>query len=173
MNVVVKIFFIEGDYKICDIMLVDWGCKELDIVEYEMLGLMLICCKYQVELLLKGVCVIGLLYMIIQIVVLIEILKDIGVDVCWVLCNIFLIQDYVVVVIVVIGILVFVWKGEILEEYWDCILDVLIFILVDGILIGLELVVDDGGDVILLIYKGYELENGSDWVNIFFVLYEE
>ena len=25
--------------------------------------------------------------------------------------------------------------------------------------------VDDGGDVTLLIHKGYELENGSDWVN--------
>ena len=24
---------------------------------------------------------------------------------------------------------------------------------------------DDGGDVTLLIHKGYELENGSDWVN--------
>jgi adenosylhomocysteinase len=30
---------------------------------------------------------------------------------------------------------------------------------------GPQLVVDDGGDVTLLIHKGYELENGSDWVN--------
>jgi adenosylhomocysteinase len=30
---------------------------------------------------------------------------------------------------------------------------------------GPELIVDDGGDATLLIHKGYELENGSDWVN--------
>ena len=30
---------------------------------------------------------------------------------------------------------------------------------------GPQLVVDDGGDVTLLIHKGYELEEGNDWVN--------
>ncbi len=31
--------------------------------------------------------------------------------------------------------------------------------------LGPQLIVDDGGDATLLIHKGYELENGSDWVN--------
>jgi adenosylhomocysteinase len=56
---------------------------------------------------------------------------------------------------------VFAWKGETLEEYWDCTLDAVTF--PGGK--GPELVVDDGGDVTLLIHKGYELENGSKWVN--------
>ena len=30
---------------------------------------------------------------------------------------------------------------------------------------GPQLIVDDGGDATLLIHKGYELENGSNWVN--------
>lgn len=60
---------------------------------------------------------------------------------------------------------VFAWKGETLEEYWDCTLDALTFTLPDGTQTGPELVVDDGGDVTLLIHKGYELENGSTWVD--------
>lgn len=59
----------------------------------------------------------------------------------------------------------FAWKGETLEEYWDCTLDALTFTLPDGTQTGPELVVDDGGDVTLLIHKGYELENGSTWVD--------
>src|SRR5690606_20730314 len=60
---------------------------------------------------------------------------------------------------------VFAWKGETLEEYWDCTLDALTFTLPDGTLTGPELLIDDGGDVTLLSHKGYELENGSTWVN--------
>ncbi len=59
----------------------------------------------------------------------------------------------------------FAWKGETLEEYWDCTLAALTFTAADGTLLGPELVVDDGGDVTLLIHKGYELENGSTWVD--------
>src|SRR3546814_1423489 len=35
----------------------------------------------------------------------------------------------------------------------------------DLTLTGPELVVDDGGDVTLLIHKGYELEQGDKWVD--------
>src|SRR5690606_5971241 len=61
---------------------------------------------------------------------------------------------------------VFAWKGETLEEYWDCTLDALSFPDGKGGFLGPQLVVDDGGDVTLLIHKGYELEQGDEsWVN--------
>ena len=47
-----------------------------------------------------------------------------------------------------------------LEEYWDCTLLALSH--QDGQ--GPQLIVDDGGDATLLIHKGFELENGSEWV---------
>lgn len=165
MNAVAKTFSTEGDYKIADIKLADWGRKELDIAEHEMPGLMSIRRKHAATLPLKGVRVTGSLHMTIQTAVLIETLKDIGADVRWASCNIFSTQDHAAAAIAASGTPVFAWKGESLEEYWDCTLDALTFTLPDGTLTGPELVVDDGGDVTLLIHKGYELENGSDWVN--------
>ncbi|GAB1408722.1 adenosylhomocysteinase [Thermomonas brevis] len=109
--------------------------------------------------------VTGSLHMTIQTAVLIETLKDIGADVRWASCNIFSTQDHAAAAIAATGTPVFAWKGETLEEYWDCTLDALTFTLPDGTLTGPELVVDDGGDVTLLIHKGLELEQGSDWVN--------
>jgi adenosylhomocysteinase len=79
----------------------------------------------------------------------------------WASCNIFSTQDHAAAAIAAAGIPVFAWKGETLEEYWWCTQQAVTF--PDGK--GPELVVDDGGDVTLLIHKGYELENGSDWVN--------
>jgi len=165
MNAVAKTFSTEGDYKVADISLADWGRKELDIAEHEMPGLMSIRRKHAATLPLKGVRVTGSLHMTIQTAVLIETLKDIGADVRWASCNIFSTQDHAAAAIAKSGTPVFAWKGESLEEYWDCTLDALTFTLPDGTLTGPELVVDDGGDVTLLIHKGYELENGSDWVN--------
>ncbi|MCF7749494.1 adenosylhomocysteinase [Bacillus subtilis subsp. subtilis] len=165
MNAVAKTFSTEGDYKIADITLADWGRKELDIAEHEMPGLMSIRRKHAATLPLKGVRVTGSLHMTIQTAVLIETLKDIGADVRWASCNIFSTQDHAAAAIAKSGTPVFAWKGESLEEYWDCTLDALTFTLPDGTLTGPELVVDDGGDVTLLIHKGFELENGSDWVN--------
>lgn len=165
MNAVAKTFSTEGDYKIRDITLADWGRKELDIAEHEMPGLMSIRRKYAAAKPLKGVRVTGSLHMTIQTAVLIETLKDIGGDVRWASCNIFSTQDQAAAAIAATGTPVFAWKGETLEEYWDCTLEALTFKAADGTLLGPELVVDDGGDVTLLIHKGYELENGSDWVN--------
>ncbi len=165
MNAVAKTFSTEGDYKIRDISLADWGRKEIDIAEHEMPGLMSIRRKYAASQPLKGVRVTGSLHMTIQTAVLIETLKDIGGDVRWASCNIFSTQDQAAAAIAATGTPVFAWKGETLEEYWDCTLEALTFKASDGTLLGPELVVDDGGDVTLLIHKGYELENGSDWVN--------
>ena len=166
MNAVAKTFSTGGDYKVADISLAGWGRKELDIAEHEMPGLMSIRRKYAATTPLKGVRVTGSLHMTIQTAVLIETLKDIGADVRWASCNIFSTQDHAAAAIAATGTPVFAWKGETLEEYWDCTLDALTFTLPDGTLTGPQLVVDDGGDVTLLIHKGYELEQGDDsWVN--------
>ena len=158
MNAVAKI---KPDYKVADITLADWGRRELDIAEHEMPGLMSIRQKYAAARPLNGVRVTGSLHMTIQTAVLIETLKDIGADVRWASCNIFSTQDHAAAAIAVTGTPVFAWKGETLEEYWDCTLDAVTF--PGGK--GPELVVDDGGDVTLLLHKGYEMEQGSDWVN--------
>ena len=160
MNAVVK-NSPNTDYKIADIKLADFGRKEIDIAEHEMPGLMSIRKKHAANLPLKGVRVTGSLHMTIQTAVLIETLKDIGADVRWASCNIFSTQDHAAAAIAATGTPVFAWKGETLEEYWDCTLDALTF--PGGK--GPQLVVDDGGDVTLLIHKGFELENGSKWVD--------
>jgi adenosylhomocysteinase len=152
---------ITPDYKVADLSLADWGRKEIDIAEQEMPGLMSIRKKYAAAQPLKGVRVTGSLHMTIQTAVLIETLKDVGADVRWASCNIFSTQDHAAAAIAATGTPVFAWKGETLEEYWDCTLEAVSF--PNGQ--GPQLVVDDGGDVTLLIHKGYELENGSDWVN--------
>lgn len=153
MNVIIdfKVFI---DYVVVDMVLVGWGCKEFNIVEIEMLGFVQICDEYKVQQLLKGVCIVGLLYMMIQMGVLIEMLKVFGVDVCWVLCNIFLIQDYVVVVIVEVGMLVFVFKGELFDEYWEFLY--CIFEWLNGEFVNM--IFDDGGDVMLLLIFGLKVE---------------
>lgn len=161
MNAQIKTFSTEGDYKVADISLADWGRKEIDIAEHEMPGLMSIRKKYAASKPLKGVRVTGSLHMTIQTAVLIETLKDVGADVRWASCNIFSTQDHAAAAIAATGTPVFAWKGESLEEYWDCTLDAVTF--PGGK--GPELVVDDGGDVTLLIHKGYELEQGSKWVD--------
>jgi adenosylhomocysteinase len=160
MNAVVK-NTPNTDYKIADITLAEFGRKEIDIAEHEMPGLMSIRKKYAPSLPLKGVRVTGSLHMTIQTAVLIETLKDIGADVRWASCNIFSTQDHAAAAIAATGTPVFAWKGETLEEYWDCTLDAVTF--PGGK--GPELVVDDGGDVTMLIHKGYELEKGSKWVD--------
>jgi adenosylhomocysteinase len=151
------------DYKVSDMQLgeAEWGRKEIDIAEHEMPGLMSIRKKHAAAKPLKGVRVTGSLHMTIQTAVLIETLKDIGADVRWASCNIFSTQNHAAQAIAATGTPVFAWKGETLEEYWDCTLDAVTF--PGGK--GPELVVDDGGDVTLLIHKGYELEQGSTWVD--------
>ena len=165
MNAQARTFSQDGDYKIADITLADWGRKEIDIAEHEMPGLMSIRRKHADEAPLKGVRVTGSLHMTIQTAVLIETLIALGAEVRWSSCNIFSTQDQAAAAIAAAGIPVFAWKGETLEEYWDCTLDALSFPDGNGGFLGPQLVVDDGGDVTLLIHKGYELENGSDWVD--------
>src|SRR5277367_6288385 len=149
------------EYKVADIALADWGRKEINIAEAEMPGLMSIRNKYAKEKPLAGVRVTGSLHMTIQTAVLIETLVDLGASVRWASCNIFSTQDHAAAAIAAAGIPVFAWKGESLEDYWWCTDQALSH--PDGL--GPQLIVDDGGDATLLIHKGYELENGSGWVN--------
>jgi len=151
----------ELKYKVADMSLADWGRKEITIAEQEMPGLMAIRNKYAAEKPLAGVRVTGSLHMTIQTAVLIETLKSLGAEVRWASCNIFSTQDHAAAAIAATGVPVFAWKGESLEDYWDC--TYLALSHKGGK--GPELVVDDGGDVTLLIHKGYQLEEGDGWVN--------
>ena len=148
------------DYRVADIELAEWGRREISIAEHEMPGLMATRRKYAADKPLEGVRIMGSLHMTIQTAVLIETLKDLGANVRWCSCNIFSTQDHAAAAIAATGVPVFAWKGETLEEYWQCTLDALTW--PDGK--GPELIVDDGGDATLLIHKGADLEEGSEWI---------
>src|SRR6202167_2225846 len=152
---------LESDFKVADLGLADWGRKEIIIAEQEMPGLMAIRNKYAAEKPLAGVRITGSLHMTIQTAVLIETLVELGAKVRWASCNIFSTQDHAAAAIAAAGVPVFAWKGESLEDYWWCTAQALDH----GEGKGPQLVVDDGGDVTLLIHKGYELEEGDGWVN--------
>ena len=148
------------DFKVKDLSLAEWGRKAIDIAEHEMPGLMSIRRKYAPQKPLKGVRVTGSLHMTVETAVLIETLRDLGASVRWASCNIFSTQDHAAAAIAKAGLPVFAWKGETLEEYWDCTLDAV----THPNETGPQLVVDDGGDVTLLIHKGYQFEEGDKWV---------
>ena len=149
------------DYKVRDISLADFGRKEIEIAEHEMPGLMATRAKYGPEKPLQGVRIMGSLHMTIQTAVLIETLVALGAEVRWVSCNIFSTQDHAASAVAAAGIPVFAWKGETLEEYWWCTWQAL----VNPAGLGPQLIVDDGGDATLLIHKGYEMENGAEWIH--------
>ncbi|HBJ84963.1 MAG TPA: adenosylhomocysteinase, partial [Verrucomicrobiales bacterium] len=134
-----------SDYLVKDISLAEFGRKELDIAESEMPGLMATREKYGPLKPLKGVRITGSLHMTIQTGVLIETLKELGADVRWASCNIFSTQDHAAAAIAASGTPVFAWKGETLEEYWDCTWKAIMFPKDKGP----QLIVDDGGDVTL------------------------
>ena len=156
------------EFNVKDLSLNDWGRKEIEIAEKEMPGLMSIRARYGKVKPLQGVRIMGSLHMTIQTAVLIETLVELGADVRWASCNIFSTQDHAAAAIAVgpngtvdkpAGVPVFAWKGETLEEYWDCTYKALSF--PEGK--GPELLVDDGGDASLVLHKGYEMEKGSKW----------
>src|SRR5580693_8024278 len=149
------------DFQVCDLSLAEWGRKEISIAEHEMPGLIAVRKKFGPSKPLKGVRITGSLHMTIQTAVLIETLVELGADVRWASCNIFSTQDHAAAAIAKSGVPVFAWKGETLEEYWDLTLKAISF--PNGK--GPQLVVDDGGDVTLLIHKGCDLEEGDGWVH--------
>ncbi len=153
-------------FKVADINLAKWGRKELDLAEAEMPGLMALRSRHAGKQPLAGVKIMGSLHMTIQTGVLIETLVELGADVRWVSCNIFSTQDHAAAAIAVgpkgtpdapKGIAVYAWKGETLEEYWDCTEAALVW--PDGS--GPDLIVDDGGDATMLVHKGREFEKAG------------
>ena len=153
--------FSDLPYQVADINLADWGNKEIKIAEYEMPGLIAIRDKYSKEKPLTGARITGSLHMTIQTAVLINTLKSLGAEVRWASCNIFSTQNHAAAAIAKSGVPVYAWKGETLEDYWNCTFQAIHF----GKGIGPTLIVDDGGDATLLMHKGYQLEEGDDWVN--------
>ena len=149
------------DHKVQDLSLAGFGRKEIDIAEQEMPGLMATREAYGPQKPLAGVRVTGSLHMTIQTAVLIETLAELGASVRWASCNIFSTQDHAAATIAARGIPVFAWKGETLEDYWWCTWQALRH--PGGP--GPQLVVDDGGDATLILHKGFEMENGSDWAD--------
>jgi adenosylhomocysteinase len=149
------------DFFVKDLSLAEWGRKSIEIAEHEMPGLMAIRRKHGTRKPLAGVRVTGSLHMTIETAVLIETLKELGASVRWASCNIFSTQDHAAAAIAAAGIPVFAFKGETLEEYWKLTLDALTH---PGMK-GPQLIVDDGGDATLLLHKGYEMENGDNWIN--------
>ncbi|MEC9356674.1 MAG: adenosylhomocysteinase [Pseudomonadota bacterium] len=160
MNAVIK-NVPDVDYKVRDMSLAELGRKRIRMAEEEMPGLMSIRAKYAPLQPLAGVRLTGSLHMTKETAVLLETLAALGASVRWASCNIFSTQDDAAAAVAAAGTPVFAWKGETLEEYWDCTLDALTH---PGMK-GPELIVDDGGDATLLIHKGVEMEDGSDWVD--------
>ncbi|NOX17829.1 MAG: adenosylhomocysteinase [Chlorobi bacterium] len=141
-------------YKVKDLSLAEWGRKELFLAEKEMPGLMALREKYGESKPLKGSKIMGSLHMTIQTAALIETLVELGADVRWASCNIYSTQDHAAAAVAERGVPVFAWKGETLEEYWQCTEWALTF--PDGS--GPDIIVDDGGDATLMIHLGYQAE---------------
>jgi adenosylhomocysteinase len=142
-------------YKVHDISLADWGRKEIELAEKEMPGLMALRRRYGPTKPLAGARIAGCLHMTIETAVLIETLIALGAEVTWTSCNIYSTQDQAAAAIAVAGVPVFAWKGEPLQDYWDNVLTQVLSFEGDA---GPNLLLDDGGDLTLLIHKGEEFE---------------
>jgi len=146
-----------ADFKVADISQADFGRKEIVLAEHEMPGLMAVRSKHGAAKPLNGVRISGSLHMTIQTAVLIETLTALGAHVRWCSCNIYSTQDHAAAAVAARGVSVFAWKGETLEEYWECTWKCLKFSENEGP----QLIVDDGGDATLLLHRGYEAENNA------------
>ena len=154
------------DFLVADLSLADYGRKEISLAEHEMPGLMAMRAEYGATKPLQGARITGSLHMTVQTAVLIETLVALGAEVRWASCNIFSTQDHAAAAVVVgpdgtvdapSGVPVFAWKGETLEEYWDCTEKALVW--PDGR--GPNMLLDDGGDATLLVHKGVEFEKAG------------
>jgi len=154
------------DFKVADLSLAEFGRKEIRLAEHEMPGLMAMREEFGPSKPLAGARITGSLHMTIQTAVLIETLVELGAQVRWVSCNIFSTQDHAAAAVAVgptgtveapVGVPVFAWKGETLEEYWWCTEQVAQW--PDGG--GPNMILDDGGDITLLVHKGVEFEKAG------------
>ena len=147
-------------YKVRNIKEADFGRKEIRIAEHEMPGLMALQKEFGAKKPLKGARIAGCLHMTIQTAVLIKTLVELGAEVTWTSCNIFSTQDHAAAAIAAMGVPVFAWKGESEAEY-DWCLEQQIRAFKDGK--GPNLILDDGGDLTIVIHVKYpELFTGDD-----------
>jgi adenosylhomocysteinase len=153
-------------FKVADLNLSESGRKEIRLAEHEMPGLMALRERYASSKPFADLKIMGSLHMTVQTAVLIETLVQLGADVRWVSCNIFSTQDAAAAAVVVgpngtpddpQGIPVFAWKGESLEQYWECTSEALEW--PDGS--SPDQIVDDGGDATMLLQKGAEFEKAG------------
>jgi adenosylhomocysteinase len=149
------------DYIVKDISLADWGRKELNMAETEMPGLMAVRAEYKGQQPLKGARIAGCLHMTIQTGVLIETLTALGADVRWSSCNIYSTQDHAAAAIAASGVPVFAIKGETLTDYWEYVLKTARWGAKDGSFGTPNMILDDGGDLTMLIILGAEAEAGK------------
>lgn len=140
------------DYKVADISLAAWGRRELAIAETEMPALMAMRAKYSAGKPLADAKILGCIHMTIQTGVLIETLIELGAEVRWSSCNIFSTQDHAAAAIAAAGVPVFAWKGETEEEYEWCLEQT---ILKDGQPWDANMILDDGGDLTLMLHEKY------------------
>jgi adenosylhomocysteinase len=154
MNAVINTAAVAHDFYVADLSLADWGRKEILIAETEMPGLMALRAEYEPLKPLRGARVAGSLHMTIQTAVLIETLQALGAEVRWASCNVFSTQDHAAAAIAARGTAVFAYKGETLDEYWNCAHR--IFDWPEGQ--NANLIVDDGGDATLLLHLGARAE---------------
>ena len=142
-----------GDFRVADLLLADWGRKEVAIAEGEMPALMAIRQEYAGTQPLKGARIAGSLHMTIQTAVLVDTLKALGAEVRWASCNIFSTQDHAAAALAAAGTPVFAYKGETLDEYWEFTHRIFEF---GGR--GPNMILDDGGDATLLVHLGIRAE---------------
>ena len=143
---------IAPDYRIADLGLAEWGRAEIEIAEGEMPALMALRRQYQDSRPLQGARILGCLHMTVQTAVLIETLAALGAELRWSSCNIFSTQDHAAAAMVAAGVPIYAWKGETDEEYWWCIEQT---ILRNGKPWDANLVIDDGGDLSMLLHEKY------------------
>ncbi|MBM6546919.1 adenosylhomocysteinase [Janibacter sp. YIM B02568] len=156
------------DYKVADLGLAEAGRHQIRLAEHEMPGLMSLREEYGESQPLKGARIAGSLHMTVQTAVLIETLTALGAEVRWASCNIYSTQDEAAAAIVVgqgtpedpQGVPVFAWKGETLEEYWDCTEQILTWP-ESGAESGPNMILDDGGDATMLVLKGRQWEEAG------------
>ena len=158
------------DFKVADLELAEYGRKEIRLAEHEMPGLMALRREYADVLPLKGARVSGSLHMTVQTAVLIETLVSLGAEVRWASCNIFSTQDHAAAATVVgpngtpeepLGVPIFAWKGESLEEYWWAAEQMLTWPSKDGVPAPANMILDDGGDATMLVLRGAQFEKAG------------
>ena len=138
------------DHKVADIGLAEFGRREIALAEAEMPALLALRRKYQEAKPLAGARIIGCIHMTIQTAVLIRTLRALGAEVRWSSCNVFSTQDHAAAAMADDGVPVFAWKGETEAEYEWCIEQT---ILKDGKPWDANLLLDDGGDLTLMIHQ--------------------